>query len=256
MRYDPTSKALFLATDSSVAICKDASNTAGISGCVVDSAGGLLVQPFDVLVNDDTLWGEYRVGCLSWRIALPAQPQACRLCWLCLGTSPGGGRPLYMRASSLCPTGAVMCACQSRRARSEQLSFRYPASRLAVALVSHPSLPLLPSAAVADRGVNSLTTGDGWIVRCDIVGLSTASPSLACCTKVWGTNTTGSSGSDGNNVSWGRVGRNCSLLLVPLCAGAAPPACLLARQRLPRPEGVKRARQPWSCYHIVRLRQV
>lgn len=66
MRYDPTSKALLLATNSSVAICKDPSNTAGISGCVVDSAGGLLTVPFDVLVKDETLWSEYH----SWRVEL------------------------------------------------------------------------------------------------------------------------------------------------------------------------------------------
>ena len=61
---------------------------------------------------------------------------------------------------------------------------------------------LLPSTAVADRGVNAQADGDGWIVRCDIVGLSTATPSLSSCTKLYGTNTTGTSGSASDNVSW------------------------------------------------------
>lgn len=113
MRYDPITKALILATNSSIAICKDAKNTAGIGDCVVDSAGGLLAQPFDVWAKDDTLWSEYRVGGLSWRIALPAQPaslQAVLAVFLHMGAAghcscgPAG-------CASVCPTGAVMCAC-------------------------------------------------------------------------------------------------------------------------------------------------
>lgn len=115
-----------------------------------------------------------------------------------------------MRASRLCqrvPDGCShVCMLKPPCKERAQLRVRYPVSRLAVARLRHPLAPPC-SRAVADRGVNSNTDGSGWIVRCDIVGLSTASPSLACCTKVWGTNTTGTSGSDGNNVSWGQVGR-------------------------------------------------
>ncbi|PRW45324.1 fatty acid hydroxylase [Chlorella sorokiniana] len=55
-RADPTTKTLFMATDTSITICTDTNNTAGISGCAVDSAGGLLSTPFDVAIKGSILF--------------------------------------------------------------------------------------------------------------------------------------------------------------------------------------------------------
>lgn len=56
MRIEPTTKALFMASDSVIVICQDANNAASLGGCVVDSAGGLLSVPFDVAFKDSKLY--------------------------------------------------------------------------------------------------------------------------------------------------------------------------------------------------------
>lgn len=176
MRIEPTTKALFMASDSVIVICQDANNAASLGGCVVDSAGGLLSVPFDVAFKDSKLYSE-----CTWRWqGLP--------CWL--STQLAGS------------TGA--CACMP----TPVCGTTGPGAGMAAAHIQHahsapPCPTMLSIAAVADRGVSSSSAGDGWIVRCDIGGLGTANPSLSGCTQLWGTNTAGQTGSSGNNVSRG-----------------------------------------------------
>ena len=63
IRFEPTSKYLFvptgtsgnLAAPPSIYICTDPSN---IAGCIVDTAGDLLAEPFDVAFKDNTVYSE------------------------------------------------------------------------------------------------------------------------------------------------------------------------------------------------------
>lgn len=62
IRFEPTSKYLFIPTGTintavapSIYICTDTSN---VAGCIVDTAGGLLTEPFDVAFQGSNIYSE------------------------------------------------------------------------------------------------------------------------------------------------------------------------------------------------------
>lgn len=150
------------AQGTSIMICTDPNSAAGVAGCVSDSAGALLIQPFDLAFKGTYIYSEH------WAFFLACM-YACRS-----PLSPCAMLRLAFAAGAACDIGQAA----PMRARRQGAS----------ACAAHALLPWLltkpSSAPVADRGGDGKFAGEGFIVRCTISGLGTASPSLTSCAKV------------------------------------------------------------------------
>ncbi len=150
------------AQGTSITICTDPNSASGVGGCVSDSGGSTLIQPFDVAFKGSYLYSEHSAFSLACVYAgrSSLSPSAVLRLAYAAGTACNIGQAAPMCARA----GASVCAAHGS-----------------------PALPptTKPSSApVADRGGNGGTVGEGFIVRCTISGLGTASPSLASCAKV------------------------------------------------------------------------